>query len=156
MPAGLEGRVQPRRIKGFPVFCGSQSTAEAQRCIGRVWLAELSVPLASCRQLKLFCRRLREASAPFSVADKFIQRVWNVPMNGYGRDALPHASVLLPFAKLAGARASTPAETILRLTLLHHHSHWSATSTRQKDLKPIKVTGSHCGQDGRAPIYPGA
>ena len=59
---------------------------------------------ASCRQLKLVSGRLGEASAPFSVADKFIQRGWNVPTNGYDRDALPHASVLLPFAKLAGAQ----------------------------------------------------
>ena len=50
-----------------------------------------------------------------------------------------------------GARASAPAETTLRLTSLHRRSHWSATSTPQKDLKPILVTRSHCGQDGRAP-----
>jgi len=53
-----------------------------------------------------------------------------------------------------GARASAPAETTLRLTPLHRRSHWSATSTPQKDLKPILVTRSHCGQDGRAPNLP--
>jgi len=49
-----------------------------------------------------------------------------------------------------------PQKQPLRLTPLHHRSHWSATSTPQKDPKPITVTRSHCGQDGRAPIYPGA
>jgi len=45
---------------------------------------------------------------------------------------------------------------MLHLTPLHHGSRWSANSTPQKDLKLILVTGSHCGQDGREPISPGA
>jgi hypothetical protein len=49
------------------------------------------------------------------------------------------------------ARRNTP-----RLTPQHHRSHWSATSTPQKDLKPVLVTDGHCGQDGRAPIPPKA
>jgi len=33
--------------------------------------------------------------------------------------------------------------------LVHHFR------TPQKDLKPVLVNGANCGQDGRAPIYPG-
>ena len=96
MPAGLEGRVQPRPITGFLVFCSSQSTAEARSRRCRVCLAEPSVLPPSCRQLKLVFGRLGAASRPFSVAGTLVQRAWNVPGNGYGRDARPHAPVFLP------------------------------------------------------------
>jgi len=62
-----------------------------------------NVLLASCRQLKLFCRRLGEACLPFSVAGTLAQRARNVSDYGCGRDAWPDASVPLPFARLAGA-----------------------------------------------------
>ena len=135
-------------------------TAETLRRRGRVWLPEPSVLPASYRQLRLVCGRLDEASVPFSAADTLLQRERNVPTNRYGRDARPNACVRLPSAESAGARqiragtrASTPAETPPRLTPLHHRSHWSATSTPQKDLKPILVTGSYCGQERRAPRH---
>jgi len=92
--------------------------------------------------MKLVSGHLGEASIPFSVAGTLVRRACNVSTNVYGGDAWPHASVQLPFAELAaarlslsqktrgqdgcapnlskGARASTPTETTLRLTLLHH------------------------------------
>jgi len=54
-----------------------------------------NVLLASCREMKLVCARLGEASIPSSIARTLVKRAWDVPTNGDGRDARPHASASL-------------------------------------------------------------
>jgi len=59
----------------------------------------------------------------------------------------------LPFARLPGAQASTPAETTPRVILLHHLiSQLRNCPARKKPLTRSTHPEGHCGQDGRAPI----
>ena len=101
---------------------------------------------------------------------------WNPAVRAPTGAAWPHASVRLPFAKLAGARLSRPQKTCgqdghppnpaTRRAGVHARRNNTvlnpATSRfptvccshTAKDLKPILVTGGDCGQDGRAPNLP--